>query len=359
MSEPAVSVVMSVFDGERFLSEAITSILNQTFGDFEFVIINDGSRDRTTSMLAAYEQSDSRVRVYEQENQGLIASLNRGCGLARGNYIARMDADDVSMPDRLERQVRFLENHRDVGLLGGAVEIIDDHGRRLFAVQPALEDEPIRTALRAFSFPIFHPAVMMRKPAFEATGGYRAQFRHAEDYDLWLRIIEHWKAANLPEVVLRKRTHAEGISVRNLRQQSLSALAAQALSQARQHHSAEPPCEEPVISERFVEKLGISQALRRRELTSAYLNWMGAMSQASQHDAVLRLFEELTNISRPDPVPRSAFSTAMHSAYWIHSRAGRPFRALLCLGRAFLAGPVVAGRPRKRAKKLPDRPDSF
>lgn len=351
MSKPAVSVVMSVFNGDRFLTEAIESILKQTFRDFEFVIINDGSTDRTASILTSYEKSDSRVRVYDQENKGLIASLNRGCGLAHGKYIARMDADDVSMPGRLERQVRFLENHRGVGLLGGAAEIIDYQGRWLSLVCPLLDDQSIRDALRSFSFPIFHAAVVMRKQTFDEAGGYRAQFMHAEDYDLWLRIIECWKVANLPDVVLRKRTHSEGVSVRNLRQQSLSALAAHGLSSARQRHSAEPPCDEPVISEGFVEKLGVSRASQRRMLASAYVSWIGAMSQASQHAAALRLFEELTDLSRPDPVPRAALCNAMFSAYWIHSRAGRPFRALLALGRALLAGPPVAGRHVKREQK--------
>ncbi len=131
--EPLVSVVMSVYNGERFLREAIESILSQTFRDFEFIIVNDGSTDGTAGILNSYALSDSRVRVFEQENMGQCASDNRGCSLARGKYIARMDSDDVSMRDRLERQIAFLENHEKVGLLGGAVEIIDDRGRRAFA----------------------------------------------------------------------------------------------------------------------------------------------------------------------------------------------------------------------------------
>lgn len=342
--KPAVSVVMSVFNGERFLAEAIESILNQTFRGFEFIIVNDGSTDRTASILERYEKSDSRVRVYAQENKGLIASLNLGCGLAQGKFLARMDADDVSMPDRLERQVRFLEHHDKVGLLGGAVEGIDDRGRWLFLVRPPLEDNTIRTALRFYSFPIFHSAVLMRKQTFDEAGGYRAQFLHAEDYDLCLRILEHAKVANLPDVVLRKRTHSEGVSVHNLRQQSLSALAAHALSSLRERQCAEPPCDGPVISADFVEKLGVSRASQRRALTSAYVSWIGAMLQASQHDAVQQLFEELTNLSRPGPIPGSAVATAMLSACRVHSRARRPVPALAALGRAVWASPVVAAR---------------
>ena len=345
--KPAVSVVMSVFNGERFLAEAIESILNQTFRGFEFIIVNDGSTDRTALILERYEKSDPRVRVFAQQNKGLIASLNLGCALAQGKYLARLDADDVSMPDRLDRQIRFLEHHEEVGLLGGAVEVIDDRGRWLFLVRPPLEDNTIRTALRSFSFPIFHSAVVMRKQTFDEAGGYRSQFMHAEDYDLCLRLIEHGKVANLPDVVLRKRTHPEGVSVRNLKQQSLSALAAHALSTLRERQCAEPPCDGPVISGEFVEKLGVSQASQRHALISAYVSWIGAMLQASQHDAVQQLFEELTDLSRPGPIPRSALATAMLSACVIHSRARRPVPALVALGRAVWASPVVAARPLK------------
>ena len=110
---------MSVYDGERFLREAIDSILTQTFHDFEFIIVNDGSTDGSAAILDSYAKSDARLRVYDQANRGQCASDNRGCKLARGKYIARMDADDVSTPDRLEKQIAFLENHPKVGLLGG------------------------------------------------------------------------------------------------------------------------------------------------------------------------------------------------------------------------------------------------
>src|SRR4030042_1971241 len=102
---------MSVYNGEKYLKEAVESILNQTFRDFEFIIINDGSTDGTGAILASYQQKDARIRIYNQENQGLIASLNRGCQLARGEYIARMDADDISLPQRLQRQLDYMEAH--------------------------------------------------------------------------------------------------------------------------------------------------------------------------------------------------------------------------------------------------------
>jgi glycosyltransferase involved in cell wall biosynthesis len=348
-SDPLASVVMTVFNGERFLRQAIDSVLSQTFSDFELIIINDGSTDGTASTLESYEKNDSRVRVYHQENKGLIESLNRGCGLARGKYIARMDADDVSVPDRLERQIGFLEKHEKVGLLGGAFEGIDDQGRRVFLDQLPLEDEPIRAAFRSFSFPICHPAVMMRKQAFDATGGYRAQFLHGEDYDLFYRIIERWRVANLPEVVVRKRIHSNQVSVRNLRQSILSLLASHAMSVAGQRDAVEPPCEVPVISEGFLEKLGVSRTSQQQALVSAYAFYIDYMSRASQDDEVLRLVEELIDLSRTGPVNKSVLSNAMLSAARIHYRRGRLGRALVYVGRALLTRPRVAGRPLKRA----------
>jgi hypothetical protein len=129
MTNPTVSVVMSVFNGEPYLHEALESILNQTFRDFEFIIINDGSTDGSATVLESYRKSDSRLRVYHQENRGVGESLNRGCGLAQGKYIARMDADDIATSGRLMRQVEFMEGHPEVDVVGGAVEFIDATGK--------------------------------------------------------------------------------------------------------------------------------------------------------------------------------------------------------------------------------------
>ena len=131
MSSPIVSVVMSVLNGERFLREAVESILDQSLREFEFIIINDGSTDFSGSILDSYQHKDPRLRVVHQENMGLVESLNRGCGLARGKYIARMDADDIAIQDRLRWQADFMETHPEVGVVGGAVEVIDTTGRSL------------------------------------------------------------------------------------------------------------------------------------------------------------------------------------------------------------------------------------
>lgn len=133
---PAISVVMSVYNGEAFLAEAVESILNQTLPDFEFVIINDGSNDKTAEILSDYAKRDPRVRVFPQENKGRAKSLNRGIDLARAPVIARMDADDIAFPSRFEQQLELLTAQPDIGLLGGAVELVTGNGGSLVCTDP-------------------------------------------------------------------------------------------------------------------------------------------------------------------------------------------------------------------------------
>jgi hypothetical protein len=350
MDRPLVSVVMSVFNGERFLREAIDSILSQTFSDFEFIIINDGSTDGTPSILDSYARSDPRVRVYQQENKGLVESRNRGCGLARGKYIAQMDADDIAVRDRLQWQIEFLERHSEVGVVGGAVELIDGAGRALYRWRLPVENEEIKTALRLHNC-LADPAAMIRKEAFLSVAGYRKPFDFAPDYDLWLRIAERWRLANLEAVVLKYRIHPDQGSYQKARQTALYALAARALASFRREGSPEPVISDGRITPEVLVRLGVNQDSQHRALVAAYAHLTGLMSRASQDDAVLRLSEELIDMSRSGPVDRPTLSNAMLSAARIHYRRGSPVRALAYAGRAVLTRPIVAGRPVKRALK--------
>ncbi len=181
---PRVSVVMPVRDGERFLREALDSTLAQTLDDLELIVVDDGSTDATPAILAEAAQRDSRVRVQRQEPGGLTVALNAGCALARAPLIARMDADDVMLPDRLERQVAYLDAHPDVALLGGGIVLVDETGREI-------DREPGRPQLDFLvRNELTHATVMMRADAFRALGGYRLD--QSEDYDLWLRFDERY-----------------------------------------------------------------------------------------------------------------------------------------------------------------------
>jgi hypothetical protein len=348
VTPPVVSVAMSVFNGERFLREAVESILNQTFRDFEFIIINDGSTDGTAAMLDSYAGSDSRVRVYHQENKGLIESLNRGCGLAQGKYIARMDADDIAVKDRLQWQIEFMERHTEIGVVGGAVEIIDSAGRAFYSSRHPVTDEQIKSTVLQHC-PFTHAAVMIRKEALLSVGGYRGLFVDAEDYDLWLRIAERWGLANLEAVVVKYRIHPGQVSYQKLRQQTLSILAALALATLRRSGSPEPLILDERITPEVLVRLGVDQATQQRALVAYRLHWIGAMSRVSQDDVALRLVDELIDPSRSGPVDRSTLSNAMLWAARIHHRRGSAVRALVYVGRALLTRPIVAGRPLRRA----------
>lgn len=221
MNEPLVSVILSVYNGEKYVGRALESILNQTFTDFELIVVNDGSTDGTDRILGQLD--DPRVVLVSQENKGLIASLNRGCSLAKGKYLARQDADDISMPERLAKQVAFMEAHPDVGLLGTAYHQLDEDGKELLTVTWPTEDSSLRRVLIRYS-PFCHGSVMMRRTVFEECGGYEPGLVHVEDYGLWFEFSYRAKIANLSEVLYEWRSHPANISMVWERQQSRASL---------------------------------------------------------------------------------------------------------------------------------------
>jgi glycosyltransferase involved in cell wall biosynthesis len=212
IAQPArVSVLLPIYNGAPFLAEAIASILAQSFRDFEVIAINDGSLDASGEILDRKAQADDRVTALHQANAGVIATLNRGLALARGEFIARMDADDVAHPERFARQVAFLDIHPDVAAVGCSVTLIDEGGKRIRDVDYPGTPEAVAAFLEIGSA-LAHPAVMMRREIVRELGGYRAAYRHAEDYDLWLRLAERHRLANLPERLLLYRQHAAKLS---------------------------------------------------------------------------------------------------------------------------------------------------
>jgi hypothetical protein len=210
-STPYVSVVLPVRNGERYIAEAITSIVEQTFRNFEVVVVDDGSCDCTLQILAEWAVRDPRIRLLARPRSGLVAALEAGRAAAQGFYLARMDADDIADPERLRRQVEYLDRHPEVVAIGGQIELIDAKGRslgrRVFPVTPA----DCRTYLKRGA-PFCHPAVMMRPDAVALVGGYRASFEPAEDIDLWLRLAKVGELANLDVNVLRYRVHAASMT---------------------------------------------------------------------------------------------------------------------------------------------------
>ncbi|WP_082826276.1 glycosyltransferase [Croceicoccus estronivorus] len=225
MTAPKISVAMSVYNGERFLAEAIQSVLIQTFGDFEFLILDDGSTDSSRAIISSAAARDSRVRAISRENRGLIASLNQLLDEARAPYIARMDADDICKPKRFERQVAFLESHPDYGVIGTWTDDIDEDGApyRITAADLPTTHEAFVQAIENEAPLICHPAVMMRREVVLAAGGYHAAFRHCEDLDLWLRLASMTKLASIPEHLLLYRHYAGQVSSRHAVEQQIGA----------------------------------------------------------------------------------------------------------------------------------------
>ena len=203
---PRVSVLMPAYNSEKYIATAIESILNQTFSDFEFIIINDGSTDNTAKIVRQYARQDPRIKFIDnKKNRGLIAVLNMGLDLCTGEYIARMDSDDISMPDRCERQLEAYREQPELSLLSGTIaefgedpEHIENY-RRL----PESHEDIVRFAKKRN--PMNHMAVMFRKSNVTAAGSYQP-IGLFEDYDLWVRMLmQGCRAANLPEVLVRAR----------------------------------------------------------------------------------------------------------------------------------------------------------
>lgn len=231
---------MPVWNTERFLRAAMESVLRQSFESFELVVIDDGSADGTGEVARGY--GDARVRVVKNETRrGVVYALNRGIGLARGEYIARMDGDDVSHPNRFEAQVRFLDSWPDIALVGSCANVIDENGTVMRPMRvPTSTREIDEVLLRRNVF--IHPTVMFRKGAVLEMGGYRTirNADAAQDYDLWLRLVERYPLANLPELLVDYRMHEGQVSVRNLLGQLRSADAARRMAANRRRKVALP-----------------------------------------------------------------------------------------------------------------------
>lgn len=202
---------MPVYNADEYLTDAIESILNQTYDNFEFLIICDDPSERTLSILNTFIGTDPRIKTTYQKKQGLVNSLNTGIRLAKGEYIARMDADDISHPQRLEKQVEFLEKNSDIGLCGTWANLIDKNGDIIEYFKPSSSPELIQWDLHFFCA-MAHPSVMIRKSFFERNGLYLEADIHCEDYALWVRAINNTKMSNIPLYLVDLRQHDLNVS---------------------------------------------------------------------------------------------------------------------------------------------------
>ncbi len=324
---------MSVFNGERFLREAVESVLGQTLTDIELIVVDDGSTDATAEILDEYAAADARVVIETQANSGRAGARNRGFDLARAPLVAVLDADDIAPAERLDVQQSFLQAHGQVGGVGGAVAFIDDEGRMFAEWRYPFSHDEISRAFESAT-PLAHPATMMRAAAFEAVGGYRPVFAIAEDLDLLLRLAAVHELANVPEVMLRYRVHSDQGSVQQVELQTLESLAARVAVRARRNGQPDPLGTFERIDHAKLLALGVTE----HEIATAFVGnatWLGKMmGKAGYAQASEELF------ARAGERARSEFGTSALAADVRRAHAavlrerGRPVQAAVATVRA-------------------------
>lgn len=208
----AVSVVMPVYNAQRYLRQAVESVLGQSFTDFELIAVDDGSKDDSLAILREYGAKDRRVKVVSRANTGIVGALNDGLKAAEGELVARMDSDDLATPDRFEKQVAFLRQNPDHVLVGSQVMLMDAEGAALCAkLDTEYTHEAIDAAHLAGRWPLVHPTIMVRREAILRAGAYREKYQWLEDLDLFLRMAEVGKLASLKDVLVHYRLHTGSV----------------------------------------------------------------------------------------------------------------------------------------------------
>jgi hypothetical protein len=354
MTTPIISVVMSVFNGERFLAEAIESILDQEFKNFEFIVIDDGSTDRSASILDSYQDRDARMRVYHDKHAGLVNSLNRGCGLVRGKYIARMDGDDIANKDRLALQVDFMEAHQGIGVVGGSVEWINATGESLYISTNPAEDSEIKADLLRRRCSFWHPTVVLRREVFVRAGGYRCTVIGAEDYDFWLRIADNFQLANLATVLVKYRIHSGQVSIQQRIHQTRATLAAQLAAKRRKDGLPDPLDGVKEITSEALVAWGITIADQRKEIFSDYRKWIRIMCKAGEYSSALKAAREVLEAG-VEEVERWQVADLHLTIAKLLWRERQFLGSATSAGHAVLLRPIAMGRPIKRLLVRPSR----
>lgn len=210
-SNPHITVLMPVYNAERYIYEAVASVLQQTFENFELLIINDGSTDDTLAIIGQF--TDSRIVVHSQPNQGVAVALNNGLRLARAPYIVRFDADDICYADRLQVQYDFMEANPDYTIIGSAADYIDADGSYLFTHKPAAFTNEELQGLSYYICPFIHSTICYRRDAILKKGGYNELAHTFEDHFLWACILSREKACNMPQPLIKVRLNPESVTI--------------------------------------------------------------------------------------------------------------------------------------------------
>ena len=351
---PRISVVLPVRDGAAFLEQALESVLSQTLCELELIVVDDGSTDRTPEILARAAVRDRRVRVLPGRSGGVVPALNEGCAAAAAPFIARLDADDVALPERLDQQVAVLDGHPEVGLVGGAYFAIDVRGGRRATFRLPAHDAALRARLAKYNV-FAHPAVAFRRDAFEQAGGYR--LAEAEDYDLWLRISEHWQLAAVPEPVLEYRYHHGQVSLVRAHDQALATLAARRAAEFRRAGSDDPLDNVTHATPEVLAALGFSPEAMARAVAENDVRWATTLAELGDRAGAKALLDAAAGPGSPFTVRRARARFALGRAAHA-SREGRHARAAGLLSCSLTTDPAAAAsalsailgrhRPRRR-----------
>ena len=241
---PVISILMPVFNAARYLEKAVRSMLLQSFPNFELIAVDDGSTDGSLGILQQLAQEDPRIRILSRPNTGIVGALNDGLAVARGEYIARMDADDISHPARLATQLRYLDKHPEVVGVGCDVCMIDPAGRPLKEFKVTTDPQKLRQKIIGIEdIGIIHPALMVRRDVMKRVGGYRPEYNFVEDFDLYFRLLDEGELANVPGVLLDYRQHQASTNAQKHHLQR--ELMMKCLSEHRQRWNL-PPMESPL-----------------------------------------------------------------------------------------------------------------
>jgi glycosyltransferase involved in cell wall biosynthesis len=227
-----ISIVTSIYNSDKTLSRMIESVLDQTFNNFELILINDGSTDKSLNIIQEYAKKDNRILLIDKKNTGLTKSLNIGLEKAKGEFIARLDADDIWKKDKLEKQIEFFEKNQDYALVGTAYNEIDEIGNIIYQKQRVpllLQYEDIIKNIVKFN-PFLHSSVLFKKEILETIGLYNENFKYTQDYEFWIRIMSQYKVANLGEILASRRYSADMISIKKEKEQRMCAIKSKLLA---------------------------------------------------------------------------------------------------------------------------------
>jgi glycosyltransferase involved in cell wall biosynthesis len=295
---PLISVCMPVHDGARFLDAAIASIRAQSFADLELVIVDDESSDESPAIIARHAAADARIVARRIAHGGVAVACNATLETARGRYVARMDADDVALPERLALTLAYLETHHDVAVVGGAAEVIDADDRVETVVRPP-EDPDLLARVLPTTNAIINSTTLARRDVLRELGGYRRAFEGAEDGDLWLRVLDRHRLANIGDIVLRYRRHMGHASYRTAETQAIASIAARAAARLRRAGRPDPVGDAPTLTPELLERLGLTPGVLHAEIFRRLLLAARGAAAAGNADYAAGLLDRLRAIASP------------------------------------------------------------